>query len=81
MAEQQLGWMRTNEPLVPGPGVARTADIPRRRAAVTEAFRATCGPVAGHASGIPAGLTSRPASRGPGFLPGLAAGLSRRRFQ
>jgi NAD(P)-dependent dehydrogenase (short-subunit alcohol dehydrogenase family) len=26
MAEQQLRWMRTNEPLVPGPGVARTAD-------------------------------------------------------
>jgi NAD(P)-dependent dehydrogenase (short-subunit alcohol dehydrogenase family) len=28
MAEQQLRWMRTNEPLVPGPGVARTADPP-----------------------------------------------------
>jgi len=28
MAEQQLRWMRTNEPLVPGPGVARTADVP-----------------------------------------------------
>jgi NAD(P)-dependent dehydrogenase (short-subunit alcohol dehydrogenase family) len=26
MAEQQLRWMRTNEPLVPGPGVARAAD-------------------------------------------------------
>jgi NAD(P)-dependent dehydrogenase (short-subunit alcohol dehydrogenase family) len=26
MAEQQLRWMRANEPLVPGPGVARTAD-------------------------------------------------------
>ena len=26
MAEQQLRWMQTNEPLVPGPGVARTAD-------------------------------------------------------
>ena len=26
MAEQQLLWMRTNEPLWPGPGVARTAD-------------------------------------------------------
>ncbi|WP_300611438.1 SDR family NAD(P)-dependent oxidoreductase [Trebonia sp.] len=26
MAQQQLRWMRTNEPLVPGPGVARTAD-------------------------------------------------------
>jgi len=26
MAEQQLRWMRTNEPLVPGPGVARSAD-------------------------------------------------------
>jgi NAD(P)-dependent dehydrogenase (short-subunit alcohol dehydrogenase family) len=26
MAGQQLRWMRTNEPLVPGPGVARTAD-------------------------------------------------------
>jgi NAD(P)-dependent dehydrogenase (short-subunit alcohol dehydrogenase family) len=26
MAEQQLRWMRTNEPLSPGPGVARTAD-------------------------------------------------------
>ena len=26
MAEQQLRWMRTNVPLVPGPGVARTAD-------------------------------------------------------
>jgi NAD(P)-dependent dehydrogenase (short-subunit alcohol dehydrogenase family) len=26
MAEQQLRWMRDNEPLVPGPGVARTAD-------------------------------------------------------
>ena len=26
MAEQQLRWMRTNEPLLPGPGVARTAD-------------------------------------------------------
>jgi NAD(P)-dependent dehydrogenase (short-subunit alcohol dehydrogenase family) len=26
MAEQQLRWMRSNEPLVPGPGVARTAD-------------------------------------------------------
>jgi hypothetical protein len=26
MAAQQLRWMRTNEPLVPGPGVARTAD-------------------------------------------------------
>jgi len=26
MAEQQLRWMRTNEPLVPGPGVARNAD-------------------------------------------------------
>jgi hypothetical protein len=28
MAEQQLRWMRTNVPLVPGPGVARTADPP-----------------------------------------------------
>ena len=28
MAGQQLRWMRTNEPLVPGPGVARTADTP-----------------------------------------------------
>ena len=28
MAEQQLRWMRMNEPLVPGPGVARTADMP-----------------------------------------------------
>ena len=28
MAEQQLRWMRTNVPLVPGPGVARTADSP-----------------------------------------------------
>ncbi len=28
MAQQQLRWMRTNEPLVPGPGVARTADRP-----------------------------------------------------
>ena len=28
MAEQQLRWMRTNVPLVPGPGVARTADAP-----------------------------------------------------
>jgi NAD(P)-dependent dehydrogenase (short-subunit alcohol dehydrogenase family) len=28
MAEQQLRWMRANEPLVPGPGVARTADVP-----------------------------------------------------
>ncbi len=28
MAEQQLRWMRTNVPLVPGPGVARTADTP-----------------------------------------------------
>ncbi len=27
MAEQQLRWMRANEPLVPGPGVARTADL------------------------------------------------------
>ena len=27
MAEQQLRWMRTNKPLVPGPGVARTADL------------------------------------------------------
>ena len=26
MAEQQVRWMRTNEPLTPGPGVARTAD-------------------------------------------------------
>jgi hypothetical protein len=26
MAEQQLRWMRDNVPLVPGPGVARTAD-------------------------------------------------------
>jgi NAD(P)-dependent dehydrogenase (short-subunit alcohol dehydrogenase family) len=26
MAEQQVRWMRSNEPLVPGPGVARTAD-------------------------------------------------------
>src|SRR6266567_947725 len=26
MAEQQLRWMKTNVPLVPGPGVARTAD-------------------------------------------------------
>jgi NAD(P)-dependent dehydrogenase (short-subunit alcohol dehydrogenase family) len=26
MAKQQLRWMRDNEPLVPGPGVARTAD-------------------------------------------------------
>src|SRR5262249_18300475 len=26
MAEQQLRWMRANMPLVPGPGVARTAD-------------------------------------------------------
>lgn len=26
MAEQQLRWMRTNEPLKPGPGVARTLD-------------------------------------------------------
>src|ERR1700733_12348359 len=26
MAGQQLRWMQTNEPLVPGPGVARTAD-------------------------------------------------------
>jgi short-subunit dehydrogenase len=26
MAEQQLGWMRDNVPLQPGPGVARTAD-------------------------------------------------------
>jgi NAD(P)-dependent dehydrogenase (short-subunit alcohol dehydrogenase family) len=26
MAEQQLRWMRTNEPLVPGLGVARAAD-------------------------------------------------------
>ena len=26
VAEQQLRWMRTNEPLVPAPGVARTAD-------------------------------------------------------
>ena len=26
MAQQQLRWMRTNVPLVPGPGVARTAD-------------------------------------------------------
>jgi hypothetical protein len=26
MAEQQLRWMRDNIPLVPGPGVARTAD-------------------------------------------------------
>ncbi len=26
MAEQQLRWMRDNEPLRPGPGVARTAD-------------------------------------------------------
>src|SRR5215469_10032111 len=26
MAEQQLRWMRTNVPLLPGPGVARTAD-------------------------------------------------------
>jgi hypothetical protein len=26
LAEQQLRWMRTNEPLVPGPGVRRTAD-------------------------------------------------------
>lgn len=26
MAEQQLRWMRSNEPLIPGPGVARTAD-------------------------------------------------------
>src|SRR5215472_9855505 len=26
MAEQQLRWMRANVPLVPGPGVARTAD-------------------------------------------------------
>jgi hypothetical protein len=26
MAEQQLRWMRTGEPLQPGPGVARTAD-------------------------------------------------------
>ncbi len=29
MAEQQLRWMRTNEPLRPGPGVARTADVAR----------------------------------------------------
>jgi NAD(P)-dependent dehydrogenase (short-subunit alcohol dehydrogenase family) len=28
MAGQQLRWMRTNDPLVPGPGVARTADNP-----------------------------------------------------
>jgi NAD(P)-dependent dehydrogenase (short-subunit alcohol dehydrogenase family) len=28
MAGQQLRWMRTNVPLVPGPGVARTADGP-----------------------------------------------------
>jgi NAD(P)-dependent dehydrogenase (short-subunit alcohol dehydrogenase family) len=28
MAEQQLRWMRTNVPLLPGPGVARTADPP-----------------------------------------------------
>jgi len=26
MAEQQLRWTRDNVPLVPGPGVARTAD-------------------------------------------------------
>lgn len=26
IAEQQLRWMRTGEPLRPGPGVARTAD-------------------------------------------------------
>jgi hypothetical protein len=26
MAEQQLRWTRDNLPLVPGPGVARTAD-------------------------------------------------------
>jgi NAD(P)-dependent dehydrogenase (short-subunit alcohol dehydrogenase family) len=32
MAEQQLRWMRTNVPLVPGPGVARTADTPPGRA-------------------------------------------------
>jgi NAD(P)-dependent dehydrogenase (short-subunit alcohol dehydrogenase family) len=28
MAEQQLRWMKANVPLVPGPGVARTADPP-----------------------------------------------------
>jgi NAD(P)-dependent dehydrogenase (short-subunit alcohol dehydrogenase family) len=27
MATQQLRWMKTNVPLVPGPGVARTADV------------------------------------------------------
>jgi hypothetical protein len=26
MVEQQLRWMKTNVPLVPGPGAARTAD-------------------------------------------------------
>jgi NAD(P)-dependent dehydrogenase (short-subunit alcohol dehydrogenase family) len=31
MAGQQLRWMRSNQPLVPGPGVARTADSPDTR--------------------------------------------------
>jgi NAD(P)-dependent dehydrogenase (short-subunit alcohol dehydrogenase family) len=29
LAEQQLRWMRGNLPLVPGPGGARTAELPR----------------------------------------------------